>query len=86
MELLMGLQKMVHAKSEWAPHDNMTMTKKKATGWGKASCLCLLQQGGPQWRGGSLGALAMCGFSYFQKGEKIYKFSKLKDGVKATQP
>ncbi len=77
----MGLQKMKHAKSEYLP-----MTKKKATGWGKASCLCLLQQGGPHWRGGSLGALVMCGFSYFQKGEKIYKFSKLKERVKATQP
>jgi hypothetical protein len=55
-------------------------------GWGEAYFLCLLQRGRPQWRGGSLRALAMCGFSYFQKGENIYKFLKLKEGVKATQP
>jgi hypothetical protein len=62
----------------WGQGYNNTMME----GWGKASCLCLLQQGGPQWRGGSLHALAMCGF----KGEKIYKFLKLREVVKATQP
>ncbi len=62
----------------WGQGYNNTMME----GRGKASCLCLLQQGGPQWRGGSLHALAMCGF----KGEKIYKFLKLREVVKATQP